>query len=98
MKSLFANYSNIKNLNINNIINELLSNDLFDSLPKFKDFNAFYYNAFLLNACLALYEEKSENYTNCLNIEIIHSINNTHAFKNYIINTIDKLTNIIIFI
>ena len=85
MKSLFANYTKIKNLNLNNNINKLLSNDLFDSLPKFKDFNAFYYNAFLLNACLALYEEKSENYTNCLNIEIIHSINNTNAFKNYII-------------
>ncbi len=61
MKSLFANYTKIKNLNLNNTKNELLSNDLFDSLPKFKDFNAFYYNAFLLNACLALYEEESEN-------------------------------------
>ncbi len=28
MKSLFANYTKIKNLNLNNIINELLSNDL----------------------------------------------------------------------
>ena len=32
IKSLFAKYTKIKNLNLNNNINELLSNDLFDSL------------------------------------------------------------------
>ncbi len=61
MKSIFSNFTDLLELNVENIVNESLSYDLYDSLPIFKDFNAFYYNAFLLNACLALYEEESEN-------------------------------------
>ena len=97
MKSIFANFTDLMEINIDNIVNESLSYDLYDSLPEFNEFNSFYYNAFLFDACLALYEEKSENYINCSNKEIVHSINNTNALQNYIIRKIDKLTIIFYF-
>ena len=46
MKYYFANYSNIFSLDLDNIVNESLSSCLYYTLPHFKEFNFFYYNAF----------------------------------------------------
>ena len=94
MKYYFANYSNIFSLELENIVNESLSTYLYDTLPQFKEFNYFYYNAFLFDACLALYDKQSENYTDCFNNSIIHLTNNTDALRNLIINKIDNLIHI----
>jgi len=91
MKYLFANYSETFILDLKNIVNESLSSCLYDTLPKFQEFNNFYYKAFLLDACLALYDYSNENYTNCVNNSIIQLTNNTDAINNLIIKKIDSL-------
>ena len=91
MKYYFANYSSIVSLDLDNIVNESLSSYLYDTLPYFKEFNFFYYNAFLFDVCLALYDYPSENYTDCFNNSIIHLTNNTDALRNLIINKINNL-------
>ena len=92
MKSLFSNYYDIMELDIDLIINETLSINFYNTLPKFKDFYDYYYNAYLFDACKSLYEVNSDDYKFCYKDEIIHLINNSNSLREYLIKEIETLT------
>ena len=92
MKSLFANYYEILDLNLTNIINESLSINFYNTLPKFKDFYDFYYNSYLIDACKSLYEENTEKYKFCYKDKIIHLVNNSNSLREFLVKEIEILT------
>ena len=68
-----------------------MSENLFIILKKSKIFNDFYYNGFKLDACYALFDKSSENYTSCIENPTVIDLNSTEAVKQFLIRNIDLL-------
>ena len=91
LKCKILNFSSFSSINFSNIINESLSENLFQTLKKSKMFNDLYYNGFKLNACYALFDKSSDNYSKCITNPMIIEFNSTDAVKQFILRNIDLL-------
>ncbi len=91
LKCKILDFPSIYSLDLSIIINESLSENLFIILKKSKIFNDFYYNGFKLDACYALFDKSSENYTSCIENPTVIDLNSTEAVKQFLIRNIDLL-------
>ena len=92
IKAIFAQFVDVFSLDLSNVINNSLLTNLYETLPKFKEFYDFYYYSFMLDACKALHDFDSDDYKKCDSQYFPHLVNNTDSLRDYLIKKIEDIT------